>query len=87
MALVNDFPDELDSLPPRTQIKDVSDVFISDITIQKNMIEVKGSGTIETELNETDSDSYPFDFKLILNDKHEITDIVHLRIDTSSFYE
>ncbi|MDM8521816.1 hypothetical protein QUF80_00435 [Desulfococcaceae bacterium HSG8] len=96
-ALNNDFPDELDSLSTHAQIEDVFDIFISDIAIRKNAIEVKGIGTIEVELKYSDrcnddseeifTDSYPFEFEVILNDKHEIIDIVHLRIDTSSFYE
>ncbi len=98
-ALINDFPGESDSLPTHTQIEEVSDVFISDITVRKNAIEVKGIGTIEAKLSweadsdcrndagNTFSDSYPFEFELILNEKHDITDMVHLRIDTSSFYE
>ncbi len=94
-ALINDFPDESDSLPPHTRIEEVSDVFISDITVRKNAVEVKGTGAIEAELGsdcrndagDTFSDSYPFEFELILNEKHEIIDMVHLRIDTSDFYE
>lgn len=99
-ALINDFPDELDALSTHTQIEGVSDIFISDIAIRKNAIEVKGTGTIEAGLNygsdsdrcnddseETFTDLYPFEFEVILNDKHEITDIVHLSVDTSSFYE
>ncbi len=99
MALINDFPSEIDSLSTHTQIEEISDAFISDIAVRKNIIEIKGMGTIEAELNwgsdsdrdndagGTFSDSYPFEFELILNDKHEIIDIVCLKIDTSSFYE
>jgi hypothetical protein len=100
VALSNDFPDELDALSTHAQIEDVSDIFISDIAIRKNTIEVKGTGTIDVGLNygsdsdrcnddseETFTDSYPFEFEVILNDKHEIIDIVHLSVDTSSFYE
>ncbi len=99
-ALINDFPGELDSLSTHTQIEDVSDIFISDIAVRQSAIEVKGTGTIEVKLNwgsdsdrfngdsgETFSDSYPFEFEVILNEKHEIIDIVCLTIDTSSFYE
>ena len=93
-ALHNDFPDELDSLSSHTHIEDIYDIFISDIVIRDGKTKVKGSGIIEAELNcgaddseETFTDSYPFEFEVILNEKHEITDIVDLKIDTSSFYE
>lgn len=99
VAFNNDFPDELDSLSTHTRIEEVSDIFISDITVRKNAIEVKGAGTVEVGLNygsdsdrcnddseDTLTDSYPFEFEVILNDKHEIIEIVNLRIDTSSFY-
>ena len=99
-ALHNDIPDELDSFSSHTHIEGIYDIFISDIVIRDGKTKVKGSGIIEAELNygaesycanddseEAFSDSYPFEFEVILNGKHEITDIVDLKIDTSSFYE
>jgi len=49
-AIVNDIPSELDILSSRTQIRSISDIDITFITINKEEIQVAGTGIVLVEL-------------------------------------
>jgi hypothetical protein len=88
---------ELDKLSPHTTIETISDVIMTAVSVEKNRVHAKGSGVVSVELNwEADtekdevvssSDSYPFEFEILLDENLKIVEIVTLTIDISSFYE
>ena len=97
-SLIEDVPDDLNSLSSATIIDDVGDIEIGELTINEGgIIYVKGSGMISVILQYgpsgdgiSSSDSYPFSFEVNLSIKDEeliIQEILLLTVDTSSFYE
>lgn len=101
--IVEHLPNELSSIAYKVSPQEVCDVEVSDIQIKGDQINANGSGIVLAELQYgsgsdstkgdgiTINDNYPFTFELILKlniDKElEVSEIVNLEIDTSSFYE
>ncbi|RYF67813.1 MAG: hypothetical protein EOO39_20540 [Cytophagaceae bacterium] len=97
--LVEDFPDELDSLSTRTRIENVVDTTVDELTVlEEGGFEAKGNGTVEVELQygptndaSLSDDSFPFTFEIKLkqNDQNELIldEVIQLHVDTSSWDE
>jgi hypothetical protein len=97
--LTENVPSALESLSTHTYIDDVSDLFLSEVTVRRNHIEVEGDATVLVDLNygsssdsergdgATHADGYPFHFDIVLNMNLDITEVKELHVDTSSFYE
>jgi len=99
--IVENLPDELSSIAYKVSPEEVCDVEVSDIQIKGNQIDADGTGIVSVELqygsNSTNgdgitiNDNYPFTFEVILKlnieKELEVSEIVNLEIDTSSFYE
>lgn len=101
--LSNHFPSELDELSTHTQLEEVTDIDIDEISIDRNLIFVKGDGVINVKLQfgsggDQDSDngfmdyeSFSFDFKITLaydrEEKLQIAKVEKLEIDTSSYHD
>lgn len=97
--MIDNLPAELDSLSTHTLVENVSDVLITSVTVRRNSVTISGEGTVEVELSYGSagdaargdggsfSDSYPFEFNVVLNPVLEIVEILRLDVDTSSFYE
>lgn len=94
--LVEDTPEELDELSSSTRVEDVNYVEIDSITISKDDIRVIGNAVVAVELeygggNERDGASYsmdfPFHFDIRLGRDLQIEEVLHLKVDTSSFDE
>ncbi|MEZ0486752.1 hypothetical protein [Fibrella aquatica] len=97
--LVNDFPDELDSLSTRTRIENVVDSTVDELAIlEEGGFMAKGNGTVEVELQygltsdaSLSDDSFPFTFEIKLkqNEQNELVldEVVQLHVDTSSWDE
>lgn len=97
--LIDNLPNELDTLSSRTHITDVSGSTADEVTVQEDgSITVKGSGVVEVSLGygpQSDSaestDNFPFTFDVLLNRAASkelvIEEMKNLAIDTSDFYE
>lgn len=97
--LVNDFPDELDSLSTQTRIESVVDSTVDELAIlEEGGFMAKGNGTVEVELQygptndaSLSDDSFPFTFEIKLkqNEQNELIldEVVQLHVDTSSWDE
>jgi hypothetical protein len=92
-------PGDLDQLSTHTHIEEISDVTITSVNIELNKIYIQGSGIVSVDLNwgsDTDrahedgitiSDSYPFDFSIVLDGNLKLIEVETLEVDTSSYYE
>ncbi len=97
--LLNHTPDALDQLSTHTRVDGLSDLEISDLRVKGDEMKIRGTGSIDVELNygsglDQDSgqgaglyDSYPFSFAATLEVAGELVSVDELRVDTSSFYE
>ncbi len=99
--LVGEFPHELESLGNRVILDEISDIEVSEVYIDGGGIKIVGTGVISVELEygggaSSDdglsmSDSYPFSFDAltVFGSDGELTikDVLHLTVDTDSFYE
>ena len=101
--IVENLPGELSSIAYKVSPEEVCDVEVSDIQIKGNQIDADGTGIVSVELQYgsgsdltnddgiTINDNYPFTFEVILKlnieKELEVSKIVNLEIDTSSFYE
>ena len=95
-VITNPIPQELDSLATAVFVEGVSDIDIVDIEVRKGGIEVAGEGTVDVRLEYgggeardgvTSDDNYPFAFRIVLDHNLEVTSVLELNVDTSSFYE
>lgn len=98
VEIETDIPDNVNELSENTVIDEISDVEISELTIDAELIHVKGDGVLGVTLNFGSredglelSDSFPFSFELNLeydnNNRLQITEIVKMEVDTSQYYE
>lgn len=94
-ALINDIPSKLDILSSHTRVLSISDVDITSTTINREGIQIAGTGIVSVELEygggaERDGLSeeidFPFSFDLILTLDLELEQLVSLNVDTTSFY-
>ena len=98
--IIDNIPDDLNSLSSHTRITDVSDVTVNEVTVAEDgSIIAKGTGTVEVELQygsanddgAVTEDAFPFDFEITLqynqNQELILVDAETVEIDTSSFYE
>lgn len=96
--LMDETPEQLMNLSSNTQIEEVNDIVISNISLEKDgTVNIKGAGSISVELNygpssdgATMDDSYPFEFEANLklqDEEYELEEMLSLEVDTSSFYE
>ncbi|MBO0936191.1 hypothetical protein J2I47_06500 [Fibrella sp. HMF5335] len=97
--ILDNFPSELDSLSSHTQIEDVIESTVDELSVlDEGRLAVKGSGVVEVELHygskddeHISYDSFPFTFDAVLkrNEKDELTidDMHELTVDTSSWDE
>lgn len=94
-ALINDIPSELDILSSHTRVLYISDVNITSTTINREGIQVAGTGIVLVELEYGGGEErdglneeidFPFSFDLILTLELELEQLVSLRVDTTSFY-
>ncbi len=93
----NDFPEELELLSSHTSFEGISDISISSIFLDNGRTTVIGEGIVEVRLvygsgsdaDEGDhaTDSYPFEFEIVLNPKLEVVEVNRMKVDTSSFYK
>lgn len=98
--LIDNFPDDLDSLSSHTRITDVPDTTVDEVTVAEDgSIIAKGNGTVEVELEygsanddrAVTEDVFPFNFEVTLqynqNQELVLVNAKTIEIDTSSFYE
>lgn len=86
----------LSSLASQVIVEDVTDVEITSLNVHGNFTDVAGHGVVEVRLEYgggeekdgvTSYDAFPFNFDVVLNTEHKVTEIRALEVDTSSFYE
>lgn len=94
--LWNETPPELAALSSVTRVEDVTNVEIESVSIHPSHIQVRGSATIDVELNfgggsdqngVTVSESLPLTFDLDLSPELEIVQMNQLHIDTGEYAE
>lgn len=92
--LSNQPPNELTSIASRMIIEGVGDLDILGLYCQPGRISVGGEGVVEVLLEYGSSrdlveysDSFPLFFEIVLNDELEISEVTHLSVDTSSFWD
>lgn len=93
--LVNNFPDDLDSLSSNTILNEISSLEIYNVAIELSGIEMKGSCLIDVELTYGGGGddgfeaefSFPAEFEVVLSGNPLSIDNAHIDIDTSEFYE
>jgi Holliday junction resolvase len=92
----NAFPEELYDIASAPAIDDVVDVDFNSLSVTKEEIRIKGTGTIEVTLRYgggeerdgvTANDEYPLDFDVTMDHDLSIIDAETIRVDVSSFYE
>lgn len=96
--ILNDLPQELDSLSTHTTVEGISDVEIEGVSKSDDMLEVWGTGTVSVDLQygsnqdvridngSVHDDSFVFTYRLWLLDNETVDDYT-LEVDTSPFYE
>jgi len=98
--LIDNLPDNLNSLSSHTRITDVPDVIVNEVTVNEDgSIAAKGNGTVEIEFQYdsagnntiTAEDVFPLTFEITLkynqNQELFLADAKVMEVDDSSFYE
>jgi hypothetical protein len=89
------FPTELNDISSQTIIRDLCDIEFSKVTHQGSETRIKGTATIEVQLNYaggsqrdgvTSDDSYPMTFNVVVDENGDIQS-GKISVDISSFYE
>jgi Holliday junction resolvase len=90
-AMRDSMPPELEELSSRTSVNDVTGVDVTSISVQDDKIQVEGDGTVVALLRSGDDDlvsteSFPFEFRAVLDRANQITELTDVHVDTSSWY-
>lgn len=95
----DDPPTDIISLASHQYIQGVSDVDLSSIQVDLGGIRVKGDGLLSIQLQYGSNadvrnddgllteDSLPFDFECVMDHGLNVSEMVHIHVDVSSFYE
>jgi len=97
-CFIEKLPSELDQLSTHTLVSGLSNVEITDVSINSEKILVSGEGLVEVNLqygSRSDQDeedefyyeTFPFDFNVFLSLELNLLECESLSVDTSSFYE